>query len=173
MQEPASCAQMGIFITHNRWGWSLSSCQAAVCFPGDSCCWDSIPGFSKCHRKKHGTLAHSCINFSLELITFQKTTHGFASLMKITHYHCDVLCCDLTKATIRNDFEPAQSYFLPLILIFIGSSIVSLSYKLDSASFQSIFNSKHVVLVQCYSNKSLTGLRTLFYKVQRQRERDK
>lgn len=116
---------IGIFIIHNRWVWSLSSCQAAVCFPGDSCYWDSIPGFSKCHRKKRGMLAHSCMNCSLELIAFQKTTHKFALLMKITHCHRDVLHCDLTKTTFKNDFEPAQSYFL--LLIFIGS----LNYKLD------------------------------------------
>lgn len=87
--------------------------------------------------------------------------------MKITHCHHDVSHCDLTKTTFKNDFEPAQSYFL--LLIFIGS----LNYKLDFCLIQCIFNSKQVLLAQCYSNKKITGVRTSFYKVQRKSERDK
>lgn len=161
---------MGIFITHNLWVWILSSCQAAVCLPGDSCYWDLIPDFPKCHRDKRGMLAHSGINCSLELITFWKTT--WICIIS-EDYSLPSQCFTLKpyKNYIKNDFEPAQSYFL--LLIFIGSSLVSLSYKLDSVSYKSIFNSKQVLLAQCYSNKSLTGIRTPFYKVQRQREKDK
>lgn len=81
----------------------LNLCQTAVYFRGDSCYWDSIPDFFKCHRKKHCMLAYSCINCSLELINLLKTTYRIALIMKTTHYHFGVLCCDLMKNTLKNN----------------------------------------------------------------------
>lgn len=48
-------------------------------------------------------LAYSCINCSLELINLLKTTYRIALIMKTTHYHFGVLCCDLMKNTLKNN----------------------------------------------------------------------
>lgn len=91
-----------VYLLHLISGSAHRTCAKQLFhFSRDSCYWDSISGFFKCHEKKRRVLAYSSINSSVELINFLKTTSRVALIMKTTRYHVNALCWGLMKNTLK------------------------------------------------------------------------